>query len=125
MKAMFNSICDIADLIIEMNWACLVSEDEPFVTSDRPVVLFNPSVLGLGRSSGFAHPDVQVMFPITPKACLLLTWEGKEGYIPVSKVSVDIINCRIIWSAFEKVFSSREDENIGKLTASNSFFQIE
>ena len=57
---------------IEMKWTVLhTSSSTQFVTSDNPVVKFDPEYRGGGIA--FASPTIQVKFPVTKSAMLVVT----------------------------------------------------
>ncbi|MFH1071950.1 MAG: DUF4238 domain-containing protein [Nanoarchaeota archaeon] len=59
---------------------------QEFITSDSPVVLFNPYFSGkiIGSQLGFASKGLQVYFPISPRHMLLL-YDPKYYSIPLTK----------------------------------------
>lgn len=88
-----------------------------FVTSDAPVVLFNPTA----RMPGLGHPDTEVTLPLTPHHMLI--WSGRfraerNGYyIDVDMDMVDIMNRRTLYfcdKEFVVQTSSVRDEWFGR-----------
>lgn len=65
-----------------------------FVTSDNPVVWWNPAMdqrrFGLGRKA------IEITMPITPRICALLTHDGGNGRADVDQSTVDAINGRTL-----------------------------
>jgi hypothetical protein len=64
----------IHGFLIEMKWTVLcTSVDAPFVTSDNPVVKFDPAYEGGLRGIGLYSPTFRVHFPLTKRAMLVMT----------------------------------------------------
>ena len=65
-----------------------------FMTSDSPVVLFNQAaygIKGLGVT-GWVQPGLQVFFPLSPRACILL-YDGRMYSVKSSKRgAVSVVN---------------------------------
>lgn len=49
-----------------------------YITSDNPVVLFNPNNLDDNFIPGLADKDTDVIFPISPKICLIMSFNYKN-----------------------------------------------
>jgi hypothetical protein len=77
-----------AELLSEMTITILCASDEcGFITSDAPVVWFDPELFKIPRfyrSPGLGSPSIEVTMPIAPSRLVLFT-NGRvaEGYFPV------------------------------------------
>jgi len=81
-----------------------------FVTSDNPVILMDtnpkrPPYLGYG----WYTKTVNVYFPLSPYACLVLAWEGEYHALPANDMSVSILNSNIGFFATRYVFSKEKE----------------
>lgn len=73
----------IAEQLYQMFWTFAhTTPDAPFITSDFPVGVFNPTVPSdmpkwMGTyGHGFGFKDVQVSLPLTRQICMLAIWKG-------------------------------------------------
>lgn len=132
---------------IEMKWTVLrTSHDLPFVTSDNPVVKFDPAYKGGFWGIGVANPTIEIRFPLTKSAMLViihdrkredewhrLTEAGKEeearklrqtlpviAYVNVRPRAVDTINGLTIVSADRFVYAPKKDPRIPELLKGES-----
>jgi len=100
---------DVADYAWRSQWRVLrTTPDQPFVTSDRPVVLATtmkqPAVFGLG--AGWATPWMEAIMPLSPEASLLMSLHHSDGVEDVGPSVVTEVNQRIATFATEQVYSS-------------------
>lgn len=128
-----------------MLWTVLRAQDGEFLTSDSPVTRHNPSLQGMYGGGLYAH-DAQVWFPLSKKACLLITHDeermtkfndlldaGKvqearsvqvelppirDAEVPCS--AVNTINCRTVLTADRFVYSPFEANEIARLLQGES-----
>ena len=57
-----------------MKWTILrAPEDTPFLTSDNPVVKFDPEYRGGFWGFGMANPTIEIRFPVSKGTCLVFT----------------------------------------------------
>jgi hypothetical protein len=121
-----------ADQLMQMNWTVWRSQgDELFVTSDNPVVSIVPTGLGLAAPGrAFAHPGVQIVFPLNPKVCLFATREAMTpGDVPSARVRR--VNKMVMAMAERWLFASERsykikrvfDENGGKGMYAEDFYK--
>ena len=69
-KAMVVGAPRLENWICWLKWAVCRNESEyPFLTSDNPVVLWANRGKGAEIGVGFAEPDLQIHFPISPQLC--------------------------------------------------------
>jgi hypothetical protein len=124
---------------IEMKWTVLrTSDDAPFVTSDNPVVKFDPAYKGGFWGIGLANPTIEIRFPLTKQAVLVIThdrareeeWHrlveaGAEDearkvrqalpvidYVNVRPRAVDTINALTVVCADRFVYVPKKDSRI-------------
>src|SRR6266852_9825121 len=64
----------IAPILYQMNWClCRASAKESFITSDSPLCVFVRSAEGrILFGTGFDRPNIQTIFPISPRAAILI-----------------------------------------------------
>jgi hypothetical protein len=96
----------LAEILMEMRWSILVSEEPVFVTSDKPVSLLHPSL----RAVGFKNPETLVIFPLSPTRILCLDNRHSEpdGQYYSLKEPRGAINS-IIWRYSNDVIFSHRD----------------
>ncbi len=77
LNAMFGKAYrTTVEALLRHSWLLLCNKTGvPFLTSDAPVVLFNELKGGL---LGFSSPGIKVIFPLSPKYCLLIQELSKE-----------------------------------------------
>jgi hypothetical protein len=62
-----------AQIIQDMRWDVLKSENQSFLTSDNPVTYLDPTRYGGVLGAALLARDVELTFPISPSTCLLAT----------------------------------------------------
>jgi hypothetical protein len=92
-----SSILDVGlNNLTQMSKALLIAEGSAtFITSDSPCFLHKPhsnKLPPLFRSPGFAHKDVELIFPVTPKALFVATWGDFHGTHAVGDSQVEELN---------------------------------
>ncbi|TAM83460.1 MAG: DUF4238 domain-containing protein [Acidobacteria bacterium] len=116
LKMMILSFEFLAQVIAAMKWSFRTTESiSPFVTSDAPVVLNNPSML-----DGESPPTpaaLEVTFPITPELLFVATWDGHAGAGSMRPRLARQINKLIALSAHQYVYSSTEIPAITKYSS--------
>lgn len=100
-----------------MQWSVMsASSDSYFITGDDPVVctLSPKNDLPFGPSLG--NPYVQVTFPLSPKACLLASWdENAPRRINLPSDGVRHCNTWRAIHATRELYGPREDEAVRQL----------
>ncbi len=100
--------------LLEMNWTVLHSDgNSHFVTSDNPVVSVLPRDGGgatLGLS--FKEQRIQVVFPLSPVACLLASRARKPAIQVFSGHRVCLVNKGIMTMAHRWLFASENSSRI-------------
>lgn len=108
---------EVGRILLAMSWSlCDAPKDSFFVVGDSPLIVLAP--MGPGRvifGGGFALPQVQIHFPISPKRCLFLTHGNNPPHIKLSKGAVDEVNRRSIAMSERFVFAPYRSNNIQKL----------
>lgn len=104
---MLSVIPAVGRMVYDMNWALLHSPaGHPFVTSDSPVVLVNPSLPpSWPGGAGFAQPGVEITLPVDSHLAMLLTWEGAAGHRDLRASETAEINLRTVRAASNEVYS--------------------
>lgn len=96
-----ESVAAIAPIIFKMNWGFMVRPvgSEPFVTSDSPCTMDNPSLpVRSIYGPGLAQKDIEVTMTLSPDLAVLCGWklENDGNYLSVGKGNVEEINRRIV-----------------------------
>jgi hypothetical protein len=58
----------MADTLMKKRWSIVISEQDSFITTDRPVLLGH----GSRRNYGYGTPGVVINFPLSPKRILVM-----------------------------------------------------
>src|SRR5206468_1456974 len=75
LELSIRTSADIAEVIHQMSWTLLRAE-RGFITSDRALAMFDPSLQLPWESEAWASsPSVEVSIPITEDACLVLHFD--------------------------------------------------
>ena len=90
-----------APLIFEMRWTFLIRPEgaEPFVTSDSPCTLDNPSLPPRSiYGPGLGQKNIEVCMPLSPDLALMCGWlfDKDWGYVPGTVKEVNEINRRVM-----------------------------
>jgi hypothetical protein len=89
-----------------MNWHFLKSDsDKYFVTSDAPVVMYNPEAPNASIRYGYLQKTIEIIFPVNKSLCLIACWTGREGYYFVNKDVVQEMNEKVGDAAERYLFS--------------------
>ena len=110
LRMMFELSEPVADSILGFEWRVLETADEPFITSDRPLVLVTTERLPppFGWGVGWFSPWMEATFPLSPRATLLISQHRPEGRERVRNDRVREANARTAAHADEHVFSSQK-----------------
>lgn len=113
LKVMLEDALQHATMIESMIWSIReADEDSCFVTSDTPVVLNNPSCLeGNGPPTPLA---LEIVFPISPRVVLLITWDDHCGSGQMSGSLTKQINKLMSFAADQYVYAPVEIPAISK-----------
>jgi hypothetical protein len=96
----------LAEILMKMRWAVVLSDEPVFITSDNPVTVLHPSL----KFRGFADPETSVIFPLSPTRVLNMDnlHNQPDGhYYPVNPgpAALNLLQWR---RANEHMFSHRE-----------------
>lgn len=97
-----------------------------FITSDSPVVLFNQAAFGLKDigALGWTRPGLQIFFPLSPQACLLL-YDGrmysvkstKQGAVPINLDNdIEQINALQALSADTNLYFCANEQTVASIS---------
>ena len=101
-------ISEIKKDIYIMNWAFLFSHSNFFITSDSPVVLYNPSPIT--KFDGAGIYNLEIYFPLSKNICMIISWNFKlRSFIDVPQTLVERINKRIIHSSYKFIVAPIKD----------------
>jgi len=93
----------VAQMISRMVWTVRQDPTKELVTSDNPVVLNNPSMLG----DAVPTPrDLEVIFPLSPSHVFVATWDGHAGEGLMRGVLARQMNQIMALAAAKYVYSS-------------------
>jgi len=69
---------DLVPILFKMNWTTMIApEGRYFISSDNPLVRATPKRFADHiEAGGFLDKNVEVTFPLSPKACLLACWSS-------------------------------------------------
>jgi hypothetical protein len=114
--SLIGGALNLSTMIGEMSWILFVTEESrPFITSDSPVCLFDPSG---ARPVGLTNIEVQISLPLTRAICLLAHRSGTKDEIrfePMVDRDVCAVNLRtrrnaeIFLAASSRSFPGREE----------------
>lgn len=105
-EAAMDTIYPIFD---QMKWAVVRSDGNlRFITGDTPVMWVDPT-LAPPFCYGLAAQNVEVTFPLSPKVCLLGTWEGSSTAVRTKDPMVQELNARRVVFADGYAFSDSEE----------------
>jgi uncharacterized protein DUF4238 len=90
-----------APILYDMKWGFMVREEDtdPFITSDNPVVVLNPSLPPNSFwGPGLMQEDVEVTIPLSSDLALLASWQVQHDlmYTPIDAVLVNELNRRLM-----------------------------
>lgn len=98
---------NIAEILVKKRWSIVFSEDEHFITSDKPVGLHNRSrdIFGIGTTG------TVVSFPLSPTRILLMDDQHQEPanqYYPLKRDNVGAFNYTIWHAATRFMVTGRQ-----------------
>jgi len=108
LRLMFDSIREITPLLEARQWSLEASKEKKFITSDRPVVLWNPptredSYLGIGIAK-----TEEIWFPVDPSRILILRTGGSELIRRIGPERVRATNEHIARHCTERIVTHPE-----------------
>lgn len=115
---MIDGANKIANSLLYKEWFLLLStSDSEFITSDNPVSFFSKTAIV--DSVGPGHKDSIIIFPISPKLCIIIE-KSKNTNLEInvldgSPIHQEQINKLIFRGARNNIFSSQRNEWINQL----------
>lgn len=115
LQAMNDNLLEITKMISGMKWNYLVApQDKFFISSDNPVVLFDPEHKSDFYGPGFLTKSVELTFPLSSDLCLLC-----QHGIPIENKFIDLdedqvikINARTISCSNRYILSSHKSPGV-------------
>jgi len=118
LQRMFEGMPMISNALRQKPWEVLVSEgDNYFCTSDFPIVTVQPEserkavIIGMG----FEMPGVDVLFPLTKRACLRLRDRARSSGQSVNGAMVREINKILMTAARRFIYACEKNSPMEKL----------
>ncbi len=110
---------DIAKLLVGMRWLLIRAPNNSFfLTSDNPVVVFNPNFLGCWTAE-LAMKDTEFFIPISKEMGLLIVQSREEKLesqiVETNQHFVNEQNNRIIFMASKFIYASQKSDKIIKM----------
>jgi hypothetical protein len=111
LQLSIRASADIADVIYQMTWTLLKAE-RGFITSDRALAMFDPSLQLPWESEAWASsPNVEVTIPLTEASCLVLHFDDSAPAVAeAEQVDVDRVNLRTYGWARDYVYGETQDD---------------
>jgi hypothetical protein len=103
--------------LMSMNWSlCGAKGDSFFITCDAPLNIFSLDEFGRACfGGGLGLPNVEIVFPLTPKLCIRIERKPLPRYDKVEFDYVNEINKRSICMAEQYIFSPFKSNRIFNL----------
>ena len=95
-------------LIYNRRWELLISEDEKFISSNRPVSLVATTKELANMPLGFGLKSTAIIFPLSCTLCLAGTFEGKNKVRKLDKIETAEINGFTALSESRFIYSTHE-----------------
>lgn len=114
----FSMVPEIFNQLIQLNWNLFIAKGKHFfITNDTPlnVFIYYPEKRKAIFGGGFADPNVEVSFPISPKMCLVLNRKHKSGVEYVDEPFIAERNRRAAFMAEQLIISTFQSNKIRKL----------
>jgi hypothetical protein len=113
------AMVDVADSAVQplsrLKWEVTLTDDEPFVTSDNPVVTVTPDGHGWAKyGDWFDKPGVKVLFPLSPHLCLVLAERASTNYLHIGGRHVRCINSAIMCLADRFMYADQSSQRLQK-----------
>jgi hypothetical protein len=118
--ALSPTAAKLAEHLCRMRWAFETTDrDNPFLTSDSPVAVIDPSKTGVAmwRTTIFMSEESELTCPLSPDTALICGWKLRRdcAYAPVPTSLVRDVNKRSITMATRFVWADRKSTSIAKL----------
>jgi hypothetical protein len=114
IKTMTPTIVETVRIYDEF-WSCLImSSAHDFVTSNSPVVYFDPTRAPSGfRGVDRSTIDIEITFPLDRRHALLLARRQLPPYVSAKRAGVSIINSRTVYGSTREVYGYPHLDRIG------------
>lgn len=111
LELSIRASADIAEVIYQMTWT-LFRAERGFITSDRALAMFDPSLQLPWESEAWASsPNVEVTIPLTEETCLMLHFDDAAPPVAeVEQADVARLNLRTYGWARDYVFGEVQDD---------------
>jgi uncharacterized protein DUF4238 len=111
LELSIRTSADIAEVIHQMSWTLLRAE-RGFITSDRALAMFDPSLQLPWESEAWASsPNAEVSIPITEDVCLVLHFDDAAPTVAEAEQDdVARLNLRTYGWARDYVFGATQDD---------------
>jgi hypothetical protein len=111
LELSIRASADIAEVIYQMTWTLLKAE-RGFVTSDRALAMFDPSLqLPWESEAWVSSPNVEVTIPLTEETCLMLHFDDTAPAVAeADQVDVVRLNLRTYGWARDYVFGETQED---------------
>ncbi|MBL8658712.1 MAG: DUF4238 domain-containing protein [Rhodospirillales bacterium] len=109
----------IAPLLFDMNWSIVKSRHGFFITSDSPVVCLNDPWTANRKDGhhGFYDRTAKVIFPLSPRFLLRLSWEEAPIRFAIERDHVMHLNRCLAAHAERYLYAHLKDKRLKKLAA--------
>jgi len=112
VKTILFAATELQNMFSQMKWNFLIApKDFYYITSDRPVFPFMNN-WKISYQPGFAFKDVEVYFPVTPKICMMGTYNDLITTRIVSEDIVNVINARIMKNSYKYLYSNMNESQL-------------
>lgn len=120
VTAISGSLTARADeAMIKGEWRIVrTTASDPFILSDTPVVTWERLTHGFNFGIGFERPNLEVILPVSPSACLQILPAVKRTTTPITPTVSEI---NVVQAAFahHACFGDRRSDEIDKLVQEN------
>lgn len=108
LKIMVHGALNMITSLSERKWSFLKPKSSAiqFITSDHPVVLFNPKHSSESFVPGHRLKDTDIIFPMSPGMCFYASHDDANGVNVVSDQAVVSINRNVARFSHKYVFSN-------------------
>ena len=114
LKMMLEMTKKMIPYVYQRNWTLLIPKEDNrfFITSDNPVLFYNKNINNQNYMPGYAVSDTDIIFPISPKHCLYISYNTKEVIQKILTCNVISLNQKIANNCHKYVFSNIDKYNI-------------
>jgi uncharacterized protein DUF4238 len=117
LLTMLDVAQDAIEALLKLTWELVSADgDDRFVTSDTPVVTAIPDGHGWATyGEWFDVPNVRVLFPLSPTACLTLRERSIRRHHRISPKQVRCINSAIMGLSDRFLFVDEQSERLRRV----------